>query len=394
MIVRALISLTAVVSVAGGMGVAAGPSFWGLSLAAEDVAREPRNGTEILDGFTCNPGERREVALRGVEDGFSSAGQEPAGGTSPAVSVAHFLGDAHAAVYDDPRPDSVLMDHFMIPNGVVRGVFVAGLKSIAGGAPDTILIGRASDLYQDPKPVAPSIFYSEIPKLGETTGWRRTDTLAWASMDDIRLTRNALRANETPPEISLLEFVREASGPAPIDVFIADDTKVDFLAFAYCVEPEVNRGLTVTFGIDENLTSGLVYLTRAGHGDLFSRGNPIVGDVACAEALPLVCFRNTRAPAPAALRRPGGLGPTDSHIRNWTGGWFRLSRPVRGDALKTASAADRFCQAEFGADWRVADMHSNGAGTNFVGFGTQGAVGQRAWMAVRDQPHGNCWARD
>jgi hypothetical protein len=81
--------------------------------------------------------------------------------------------------------------------------------------------------------------------------------------------------------------------------------------------------------------------------------NPISGDTACTESLPVACIINART-----LHRPfynfyaDGVTPApnndQSYLEGWTGGSIALTDPVPGLWITSYQAGDALCKAYFG----------------------------------------------
>lgn len=111
--------------------------------------------------------------------------------------------------------------------------------------------------------------------------------------------------------------------------------------------------------------------------------NPYQGDTSCRMVLPVLCIQKSNLSLPAGVQ--------NGFYQGWTGGTLAATRPVMGAILESEQVATARCQAELGADWRMAEFH-DGAG----GWGLQGQRGvgfegyTRYWVRINDQ-QGNCW---
>jgi hypothetical protein len=118
--------------------------------------------------------------------------------------------------------------------------------------------------------------------------------------------------------------------------------------------------------------------------------DPYLGDTPCTHQIPLLCISK---PTPA-FPLPVSLNNADQY-NLWAGGVIATSQPVAGSTFANTAAANAYCVAQFGANWRVAEFH-DGWGWNFQAYG--GTVGAptvpstRFWVYINDQPAANCWS--
>ena len=127
------------------------------------------------------------------------------------------------------------------------------------------------------------------------------------------------------------------------------------------------------------------------------------GDTSCKRAHPILCtYRDPSGSALANFPIPTGVSITDPFYYGWAGEVVATSKPVRPciDLNGTLSAAKAYCQAEFGANWDVAEFHDSqvsggGGGWDFYAYGgVMDPAGQRFWVDINDQPNGTCWNRN
>jgi hypothetical protein len=172
---------------------------------------------------------------------------------------------------------------------------------------------------------------------------------------------------------------RVANPPIPTPAAMADATQVPRpIAF----------GLTFALAPADKAQPDVVNVACHGEPAQLDRPhnnacNPYQGDTSCRIVLPVLCIQKASLPLPAGV--PNGF------YQGWTGGMLAATRPVMGAILESEQMANARCQAELGADWRMAEFH-DGAG----GWGLQGQRGvgfegyTRYWVRINDQP-GNCW---
>lgn len=111
--------------------------------------------------------------------------------------------------------------------------------------------------------------------------------------------------------------------------------------------------------------------------------NPYQGDTSCRIVLPVLCIKKSNLPLPAGVQ--------NGFYQGWTGGELAATKPVMGAILESEQAASARCQAELGADWRMAEFHDGGGGWGLQGQRGAGLEGfTRYWVRINDQ-QGNCW---
>ncbi len=150
----------------------------------------------------------------------------------------------------------------------------------------------------------------------------------------------------------------------------------------YQPAPLNSKGMTWK-KIGENKDSGTV---TVGCGEGGKKCNPYKGDQACSKALPVLCFK-----ADSTLTMPTS-GSVASKYYEWANGVVATTIAVSPASKywNDLSDANAFCEAEFGAGWRVASFHE-GWGWNFQAFGNTGSNHVRFWVNISDQQTGNCW---
>jgi hypothetical protein len=173
-----------------------------------------------------------------------------------------------------------------------------------------------------------------------------------------------------------------------LDVFLNDDTAVDFMGLALCRPPAVRKGVTLTpIRPQGEERPRQIHLNcfRSADGD--RQCDPYVGDTVCSASLPVACLKPGDLPAPVyASGRPVTTA--------WSGGDIAVTEPMRGDRFRTVGDVDALCARRFGAGWRVATLHDGGRLLAVSGRGDPASVTGRVWADIADQPHGVCWARE
>jgi hypothetical protein len=346
------------------------------------AAAEPATGMEMLRAFDCHRAETKQILVRGVEDDFSPAGDEP-NYLRPERRSPLAISFVGGGSYDQSQPDRRFTDSFDVPARISAGLFVIGMKPVAPNGNDGIGIGKliaARANYRDR-----SVMTTAVSLLETNPGWSRHGHLYSAPLDRIVLSIGQPGVDDAPR--SLLDYIRSGEKRQWVDVMVQDDTAVDFMGLAVCVEPPKGRGLTFAPDVGApNRLPGFAGLACSFTEERSRVCNPYLGDTPCETALPLACLLPMEAPVPVAFNRIAGPF-------NWTGGRLALTRPVRGDSLKTIGDADRFCASSLGPGWRTATHHDGLRGIGLTGFGRIDPKAGRAWVDIADQPYATCWKR-
>lgn len=361
-----------------------------LGLAALLWARQPPEPppervtvASLLQAFTCRMAETKRIILRGVEDDYSPTGSEP-----------NFLRPARQGIdnqtffaggsYDQNQPNRRFTDSIELPSNVARGLFVIRMKAIGENTNDTLSIGDSTNRVT---PNDTALRFGSSPVRVEfNPGWVRSNDIYYAAFSDIILTPKPADRPE-PATGSLLNVVRSGAGTRWIDVDVQDDTAVDVLGVAICVEPPRGNGLSMaSTQISATPERGLVAISCSYGGATHHMCNPYTGDTACNVAQPVACFRPLGRPVPASLNGARAVG-------YWSGGELAFTSPVPGNRFRTIAEVDRFCAATFGRSWRTAHFHDGMINTGIAGYGDARRLSGRAWIDIKDQPYATCWGR-
>ncbi|RKQ69126.1 hypothetical protein DES40_1910 [Litorimonas taeanensis] len=397
-----LFLISALSAVLGGVIVAI--AIWmivnatGILKASEPDIYGAGAGYEMLAEYQCMFGESKEIIMRGVDDDYALENSE-SGRVNEQLSD---LPGNHANFsarrdYDEGGQDKVLSDYFDVPSNITKGIFVTRMKPASltseSFGNDLILIGHLGDHKPENFNADHHVFHSAIAHLEAQPGWVRHDDIYSAPFNQIRY-----RSNDAKHDVNikrgygdLLEQQRDKAADRRIDFTVFDDTRVDFAGVAYCVHPETPRGLTfMNSPAFDAVISDLVLL--ACDVDPNSRWcNPIYGDTDCTTSQPLACFLDENTPIPDLdeVAPIAGLW-IDKY---WGGGKIAFSPPVTGTQFKTLTEVNKFCASTFGKNWRVLDWHdSNLKGVAGRRHGPR--HNGRAWVDIKDQPNGTCWARE
>lgn len=369
-----------------GLGLTAAGQAEAARRRAEAV---PRTGMQILEAHACGRGETKQILLLGVEDGFSPAGSE-VGFIRPDRTHAAWLPREGAGEYDQLNADQAFTDSFRVEGRVAGGVFVIAARSLNGSDNDSVNFGA---LDKDPN-AGPGGWYG-----GNLVSALRTDDV-WSAEGDVfhaDIARVRVRDPLGAPDPrggagreavrSLLSYLDAGAGGGWLDVFVQDDTAIDFIGLALCRPPETAKGVTLMpISLPRPEHRGLIHLGCHNVRDVNRRCDPYVGDAPCATALPVACIRPGNLPAP--LDAEGQLLTS-----LWSGGDLAVTEAVPGDRFRTVSEVQAFCRRRFGQDWRVATLHDGGRNQSVSGRGDPASVTDRVWVDIVDQPYGVCWAR-
>lgn len=339
-------------------------------------------GMDILRAYRCRPAETKTTIVRGVEDNHSPVGNEPnfiRDGRRFADTISFFAGGS----YDQIQADRRMTDSFDAPANTAGGLFLIRLKAVANNENDTIAIGDISTFVTaDP---AVRRFSSLIRRLEQSSGWSRQSDIHFAELSAIELRQP--HSVVSPTGQTLLDFIRGRMNGGRVDVMVQDDTSVDFVGVALCLEPPGGKGLSLASWKGEaHPIAGVVALT-CGHGGRDQHAcDPYIGDTSCRTRLPVACIRPMAAPIPRPLKR---------HFASslWSGGRLAFTEPTPGSRFATIGDVDAFCTSRFGVDWRAAELHDGTHNTGIAGFSDPTNVPDRAWVDIIGQPYATCWAR-
>jgi hypothetical protein len=374
--------LSAVVSALVLLACAGLAAFAWTSRPARPPATAAATGMDVLRAYKCRTAETKRIIIRGVEDNHSLVGDEPnfvRGGRQFADTLSAFAGGSYEQVQSDRR----MTDSFEAPPNTASGLFLVRLKAVANNDNDTFAVGDVTaQVTADP---TVRRFSSLVVDVGKRPGWSRRGELHFAELSAIEL----IQPYTTPslPDRTLLDFIRSGMNDGWIDVVVQDDTSVDFVGVALCLEPPRGQGLSLApwRGAPPPMDGVVVLTCRHGGRDQHNCGL-YVGDMPCATPLPVACIRPMAAPMPR---------PLTGHIASgvWSGGRLAFTEPTPGSRFATIGEVDRFCAARFGADWRAAELHDGTHNTAIAGFGDPGRVPDRVWVDILNQPYATCWAR-
>lgn len=361
-----LIGVIAICAVIGAYG-------WTAAAPDRRLAQAPApSGMSMLQAFRCPKPTRKVIVVHGVEDDFSQKGDEPLF-IRPERRYPSLLSMVEGSRYDLLEEDHSFADSIRVPEGLVsRGMFVIGLKSMVGSGNDAMSVGDMSNPYQ--ADFGPR-FHTAVAALDAQPGWQASGALHFANFKDIRV------ESPTPSVATLLDALQ--AGEKWIDVFVTDDTAVDFMAAAFCVGPRNVLGLTYAPDV-RPLAAGLVRLGCQPQRKDRYVCNPYKGDTACDAILPVACIHPNQSPLPGRFRYY-------SDASDWTGGRLAAAPPAPATRFRTVADVDRYCAASLGPGWRVLSQQDTMFTSNASGFGRPADFEPRAWVDISDSPHATCW---
>lgn len=341
---------------------------WRGRASAPSVAH---TGMALLRAYPCRRNETKTVLVKGVEDGFSPAGNEP-GFLRPGLDNAHWR-SVGAGRYDQSQPDHFFIDSLQAPARIHQGLFVIGLQPLASNDSDNDLLA-IGDLATTHR------FSHPINDLSRLPGWQHEGTLYSAPLDRIVL---AAAGHDGPR--SLLDWLRENAHGDWLDVLVEDDTSVDFIAVAACVEPPRGKGATLMSDALQPPTGMMALTCRYGPPD-WPICDPYLGDTPCGAELPVACLLPGRQPLPAGVT-PGRFAT------GWTGGEIALTEPVPASRFHRIGDVDAFCAAHFGSAWRTLTGHEGLPNISVTARGRSRSTPVRVWVDEVNQPYATCWGR-
>lgn len=343
-------------------------------------------GMERLERFQCARGETKQIVLRGVEDDFSRTGDETiARGALYLFQAERF---SHGSVgvervYDDDRLDQVLVDSLTLSSRTASGLIVMRIREWAQPRNDTITIGDLINKAEDGHAHIETFIRVEA---GEASPWTAEGEFFQARLKDLDFPRSDTAETGPLPRryANLLEWVRGGETDVSVEYAISEDTMVDFVGVAACLEPPAHQG--TSFLVTTNPSDNSIVSLSCSDKEERGHCDPYVGDTACSVALPLACLNPQDLPVPETA-----LGFIDRMA--WTGADIRFTPPVAGSSIPSQSQGHALCATQFGDGWRMMNIHDGLMVQSIIGRGAAPHPSQ-AWLDSPDQQYGNCWDLD
>jgi hypothetical protein len=353
---------------------------------APPVEPVPATAMDLLRAYKCRRAETKQIFLRGAEDNYSPAGDEPnlmRDGRQSTDNLTFFADGS----YDQAQMDRRFTDSFPAPANTARGLFVIRLKAVGDNDNDSISIGDIST-FSDP---GLPRFGAGVIALKSTAGWTTLKDLHSAEFTAIRLpepTGPVSRSDSSQARpATLLDFVRNGGADGWVDVLVQDDTSVDMMGAAICIEPKPGKGFSLSLFKGAPVRDPNIVTISCAHGgrDQYAC-NHYVGDTSCATRLPIACFRPLGASMPRSLERhyAGNM---------WSGGELAFTEPVPGESFESIGELNAHCARRFGQAWRAAALGDGMHNGGIAGFGDARRLSTRAWVDIADSPYATCWTR-
>ncbi len=196
-------------------------------------ANDKEEAYAINDGlvkeFSCEVGEIKTVQHYGLEDNFSTAnGDEVAYPSSQVINnpgVVSYNNSIGLSNYDTSLVNRQFAEEIKnLPSGITKGMFYMGLEN--HGSNDRLTIGN-----MDTNPNTLDVFGEDVLELNTTFNWNKNGHVYSQSFENIDLRDNT----------SLKDYVQSNNN---FDVYVQDDTYVDFITVATCSVPDPIKEVT------------------------------------------------------------------------------------------------------------------------------------------------------
>jgi len=341
------------------------------------------SATERLETYQCRMLESKLILMGGIDDNYSPEGDEAR--DIPEIMEEFFAVAGHRQFkgYDDPAENHIFVEAFDIPSRTYHGIVATRMRDLSNIQNDglsLVIPYPEKSLLRFPEFVTKSSVSQP-----DKHGWNVSKDYIWASLDQLKINihEDSKLLEGKGPE-NLLDAIR-VSQDRTVYLQIGDDTEVDFIGLALCLEPAQKMGAVFSnkhpadqeFG--KNFQENEVYLTHGLVDGKVCRG----GCVPCEEELPMICIKDENLPIPATFN------PDYKGI--WTGGHIKFTPAVAGNAFETEDDVDAFCETQFGQGWR----HVNGKDGSWthamVGYGQAPKEYEHFWVGYKNGPHHICW---
>lgn len=362
--------------------VAISQSAIGFGAQEDEATRHP---LELVDAFSCKKGLNAIKIVRGIPDNFDRTHTEATFPREALLSLPYMTdenGDLlynFGRQYDQGGADLQLIDHFVVPRGIVSGALFIGLKPAAENSNDNISMSDREAGLKAPDPA--SLPFQASVSASEWDAHRIEGTDHLYSFDIEKFTTSRGPKNLQ----SLRAYFNDPDRANEVDLQVVDDTIVDFAALLLCQEPEEALATTFYEHSSKFLGEELSYLSCA--GERTKRAcNPYQGDRSCAVPTPIACYKNGTRKVPTKM-----LGEEQIMSASFVGGEVKVSEPVRGDSFAELDQADAYCESQFGEGWRVLEFNESGnaAAMSYSNI----PVDTVMIVNVSNQPYANCWDR-
>ena len=333
-----------------------------------------------LNAYACRVAETKKIVLGGKEDAFSLSGIE----TNRPGSFAEYRKNRTGSKdsvdiergYDIGGQDSAFLETLELPSNIAHGLIVMRIRLLSSLRNDSVTIGG---LNQGHKFSESNVFTFSDPT--RDTGWTLDGEVLSANLGDLNFRQRYSVEREPLPKKykTVLEYAQRSN--KPLNIMIADDTMVDVIGLALCIEPE--RGKGVSFLVD-NYDDELVSLS-CNSATLENHCSVYKGDTICETELPVACISDLGLSLPEQLSNDPA-----KNYEKWSGGIIKFTEPIQGSLLKTQKQVNNVCQTKFGPSFRVANIHDGISSQSLIAQGQSNGVKQ-AWVDSNLEIYANCW---
>ena len=339
-----------------------------------------------LENYNCRTGETKRIVFRGIEDDFSPQGIEEVY-LNPDQDRKLFEASDNltARGYDESGQDKIFLDQIELPNRTYHGIVSIGLKELSSVRNDAVsFIFRKQDSIEGG--LADVKHTASVANM-TAAGWNADHNYYWADFSDLVTQTYGDKGEHVVGQVpNFLSAIRARKMDQIFTVRVGDDTMVDFIGFALCLEPLVNKGVVFSNNhvtenpIFQNLPKGQIFLTTA-----VVNGKQCYnqGCMQCDEKRPLVCIQDVNLPFPDGLH--------SELLASWSGGNLAFSKAIPASMFETEDDVDDYCQDLFGADWRHLNIKDGSWSGRIVGYGELPSEYSEYWVGVKNSPHHVCW---
>ena len=196
-----------------------------MSVIYRDDIKKPSTMDKLLKEFTCEAGEVRTIQHYGVEDNFSTANGDENATASQQVqnnpSVMAYNNGIGLSNYDTNQVNRQFGEEVKnLPSNITKGMFYIGLEN--HGSNDRMTLGNI-----DTDTTTLDYFGEDVLGLG----WNQSGKVHYSNLSGITMEDGN----------SLKDF---ANAHQKFDVYIQDDTYVDFITVATCSKPDPIKEVT------------------------------------------------------------------------------------------------------------------------------------------------------
>ena len=335
---------------------------------------------DTLNAYSCRVAETKQVILGGEEDGFSLTGIEINTPGTFADYKRNRTGSKDSIdierSYDVGGQDSAFLETFELPSNIAHGIIVMRVRLLSSLRNDAVSIGGLNEGHMLSE--AATFAFSDPSK---HPGWELNGEVLQSQLGELVFPpRFSADKTELPKKYdSVLDYVQASK--KPLNIVISDDTMVDVIGFALCIEPERGRGATFLVDkVDDELISlSCNTAQKEDHCSVYK------GDTVCETELPVACFADDGYELPESL-----VNDPARRDDNWSAGTIKFTQSMRGDTFKSQQDGHRFCRKLFGPTYRLANIHDGMQVNGFIAYGRADNVDQ-AWVDSNLEPYGNCW---